>query len=204
MTGDRWATRRASRALIPFARQGVNPPYREGGVAVVPVTARDRVLWGSANTRSDVHLIESLAGAWTPIGLILGARWLCGKNSTGATVYNVDSYWETWREVYRKAGAVKPDDAVCEDCIAKRDGIEPQPCVYRVYDKRGQLLYIGSTRNWRKRRVQHAGTKWWWPAIGRVELEHFASVVEARDAEIEAIQAERPRMNVRHNRGGAA
>lgn len=201
-----WHKGHSSRALIPFARKGAELPYRaDDGSLVVAIKSRPGVTWGSAHTRSEFHLIRDLAGAWTPHGLIVGARWMCGANSIGARLYNPEQVWEDWGEAYRKAGAETSDDAVCRKCRDVRDGVTTRPVVYRCFDKTGQrLLYIGSSKDWDKRRAQHRAQTWWWPVVQSVQLEHFDTLAEARAAEVTAIRAERPQMNRTHNRGVAS
>jgi hypothetical protein len=71
-------------------------------------------------------------------------------------------------------------------------------CLYRFYDSDGLLLYIGITIYGPTRWTQHATYQDWWPAVARVEVEHFPTVTEAHTAEVAAILAERPRYNVMH------
>lgn len=198
-----WHRRWSTHALTNFTR-GADLPYTmEDGVVVTRVTPREGVIWGSSFKHSSIHLIEDLAGAWTPNGLIIGARWLCGGSSIGAKLYHPEAYWATWSQVHINGGAEGPDDVVCLKCRNVRDGVTARPCVYRAYAKSGELLYIGSTKNWEKRRAQHRTGTWWWKAVKDVDLEHFNTLAEAREAERIAIRTEGPRQNVYHNRGTA-
>lgn len=70
--------------------------------------------------------------------------------------------------------------------------------VYRVFDADGALLYIGSTkRDLGARLPEHAGKPWACRAK-RVDVARFDSIEEARDAERDAIAAERPLHNIQH------
>lgn len=70
-----------------------------------------------------------------------------------------------------------------------------RPTVYRLYNKRGTLLYVGSTTNVGARLQNHRGSQPWWPQVRKVRLDHFETIAEARSTEGEAIYAERPRHN---------
>lgn len=67
--------------------------------------------------------------------------------------------------------------------------------VYRIYAEDGLLLYVGSTRNLPNRLEQHSHAKWFRLAY-KVELDEYASEVEARSAERAAIRDECPAANV--------
>lgn len=185
-----------SRALIPFTR-GSEPPYVAEGVTVTRATPKDGVTWGYPVKRSNLHLVADTAAAWTPRGLILGARWVCGATSIGVWLFSPEGYMARYGGFHK---VENPDDLVCLRCRSVRDGTDG-PCVYRVWDKTGaRLLYIGSTKNWPSRRAQHRVNTWWWQLAKSVDLTHYATIEEARAAEAEAIRAERPQMNVAHNR----
>jgi hypothetical protein len=197
---DAWS----SRALLPFTKGEALPynvPTSDGGrIRVTEVRAREGIVIGSPMRRENYHLIDSLAAAWLPDRVAFGAIWLCGAVSIGARVYNSERLEEFYRPWFGDDGSTV-DDQVCMACRAKRDGTDG-PCVYRVWDKdRKRLLYIGSTKSWPARRRQHRSTTWWWQLAKHVDLEHFDTIAEARASEAQAIRAERPQMNVMHNRG---
>lgn len=199
----------SSQALAPFARRRREAPYTESGVRVTPVAPRDGVTVGGPINRSTYHLIESLASAWIDGRMVLGARWLCGSGSIGVRAYHPDRLWSElfskWADPADPENCIEStDDFVCFKCLSVRDGIQPAACVYRAYDKAGQLLYIGSTKNWERRQGQHRSKTWWWPAVKRVDVETHPTVAEAREAEALAIAAEHPRMNIAHNRAGVS
>lgn len=69
--------------------------------------------------------------------------------------------------------------------------------LYRFYGPTDQLLYVGITCNppsrWKKHRARKEG---WWSQIERIDLEHHPSRAELRDAELRAIEMERPIYNI--------
>lgn len=67
--------------------------------------------------------------------------------------------------------------------------------VYRAYDKRHVLLYIGSTNDVRARLIAHRRTSWW-PRVAVVTRTEFPTASAARDAESAAIKAEAPLYNI--------
>lgn len=66
--------------------------------------------------------------------------------------------------------------------------------VYRMFDAKGTLLYIGMTGH--ARRFDEHGVKRWFPAVATITLEWHDTEASARVAEKRAIQAERPRYNI--------
>lgn len=62
--------------------------------------------------------------------------------------------------------------------------------VYRLYDKRGVLLYVGVTGNFGARLSQHKGDKWWAPFIHNHRVVPFRTRPEAERAEAVAIRTE--------------
>lgn len=79
---------------------------------------------------------------------------------------------------------------------------EFSPCVYRAYGPDGKLLYVGSTESFGLRREQHERrAKWYQPEI-RWTTRIYASIAEAKEAELEAIAAEHPIRNVRGRTDG--
>jgi predicted GIY-YIG superfamily endonuclease len=69
--------------------------------------------------------------------------------------------------------------------------------VYRLYDVRGNLLYIGSTTDVAHRFAQHAKVQPWWSRVVWVSEESFNTRDEAYEAEGRAIALEDPKFNVR-------
>lgn len=87
-------------------------------------------------------------------------------------------------------------------------GVEPGPhpaqptTLYRFYDAKGTLLYVGIAGNPGRRFDQHAkgpGGKPWWSQVVGSTMEHFPDRATAAAAEVRAIVAESPVHNVVHN-----
>jgi hypothetical protein len=70
--------------------------------------------------------------------------------------------------------------------------------LYRLFDADGALLYVGIANSPESRWSQHAKTKEWWHLVADKTICWFDTRVVAADAEIKAIQAERPRFNIMH------
>ena len=68
--------------------------------------------------------------------------------------------------------------------------------VYRLYDRRGTLLYVGISRNLSARFAQHASEKSWWPEVARKTAMLYGSRREAMKAELTAIHTEKPVHNI--------
>lgn len=71
--------------------------------------------------------------------------------------------------------------------------------LYRLYDTRGALLYVGVTNNPERRFKQHRDSKPWWPQVARKTVEWRPSRVRALAEEAAAITAETPVYNIDHN-----
>lgn len=80
-----------------------------------------------------------------------------------------------------------------------RTGAPTGHALYRFYDERGRLLYIGITGDVRARFRQHADSKAWWKQVAVREIVHCRTRADLLAAEREAIIRERPRYNVIHN-----
>jgi hypothetical protein len=70
--------------------------------------------------------------------------------------------------------------------------------VYRFYDKEGELLYVGISREIGARFDGHRFTQAWWKDVVRAEFEHFLDRVSAAQREKELIQTLRPKHNKQH------
>lgn len=68
--------------------------------------------------------------------------------------------------------------------------------LYRFFDQKDQLLYVGITRDPPGRWAQHAADKAWWPSVSVREVEWWPTRPAAEAAEKAAITAERPLHNV--------
>jgi GIY-YIG catalytic domain len=73
---------------------------------------------------------------------------------------------------------------------------ETRTALYRFYDARETLLYVGiSVDPWRRWR-EHVLDKPWYPQVRHQSVTWYDSEREARKAETRAIRSERPRFNV--------
>ncbi|WP_327335899.1 GntR family transcriptional regulator [Streptomyces sp. NBC_01324] len=80
------------------------------------------------------------------------------------------------------------------------DGIPERTALYRLYDEAGALLYVGITNDPDFRWKAHLYSNKVWPRqVARHEIEWHESRAAAVRVEIEAIKAERPRHNGKHN-----
>lgn len=69
--------------------------------------------------------------------------------------------------------------------------------LYRFYNRRDQLLYVGITYFKGIRRFsQHKRSKGWWEEVDTIRVEHFTDRIAAREAELKAIERENPRYNL--------
>jgi predicted GIY-YIG superfamily endonuclease len=70
--------------------------------------------------------------------------------------------------------------------------------LYRFFDAKGSLLYVGISLNPGARWKQHRADKPWWTEVANVTVEHHPDRQSVMDAEREAIKRERPRYNRLH------
>lgn len=73
--------------------------------------------------------------------------------------------------------------------------------LYRAFDSRGELLYVGISGQPLGRWRLHATTSQWWPTARRLTYEVFPGEIEALDHERHAIKSEKPRYNRRSATG---
>ena len=67
--------------------------------------------------------------------------------------------------------------------------------LYRFYDHDETLLYVGITANVERRLDKHRNRSFW-TSVARIDLQHFATRLEATDAETLAIRTESPVFNL--------
>jgi len=67
--------------------------------------------------------------------------------------------------------------------------------LYRYFDSKGQLLYVGITKNQFDRLNQHSRNSTWMPFIASATFHHFETREEALRAETKAIATELPKFN---------
>ncbi len=72
--------------------------------------------------------------------------------------------------------------------------------LYRMFDTKGRLLYVGISKSPFERLGQHRAGKEWWTEIASVTMTHYPARPDALEAEAAAITAECPI----YNRAGAA
>ena len=73
--------------------------------------------------------------------------------------------------------------------------------LYRLFDRDGQLLYVGISLHAIRRATEHRGAKSWWPLVARMDLEALpvGTRAEAEAIERDVIVAEQPLHNIVHN-----
>ncbi len=73
---------------------------------------------------------------------------------------------------------------------------ETRWALYRFYDARMRLVYVGKTNEpWRRWR-EHVLEKPWYPRVKHWMVTFYDTEAEARRAELKAIKGERPRSNI--------
>lgn len=71
--------------------------------------------------------------------------------------------------------------------------------LYRLYDADDGLLYIGISKRFGNRWLQHADSQPWWPEVDHQTVAWFPDREVAGDAETAAIRAEHPKFNIIHS-----
>ncbi|MFB6392603.1 GIY-YIG nuclease family protein [Polymorphospora lycopeni] len=71
--------------------------------------------------------------------------------------------------------------------------------LYRFYDRTDVLLYVGITMDLPGRMRTHKREKPWWSDVDHIAVEHYTTRNAALEAEAEAIRAEKPIHNDKHN-----
>jgi hypothetical protein len=71
--------------------------------------------------------------------------------------------------------------------------------VYRMFDEKRRLLYVGTGLSALARAGHHRRHKAWFDDVRRITITPYPSPMEAARAEVEAIGRERPLHNVHHN-----
>lgn len=74
-----------------------------------------------------------------------------------------------------------------------------QHVLYRFFDAHDRLLYVGITGDPESRFHAHSSDKPWWGHVATIKLERFPSRKALAEAEIIAIQSERPKYNRAHS-----
>jgi len=71
--------------------------------------------------------------------------------------------------------------------------------VYRFYNAKGDLLYVGITNRLPVRLGEHEGDKAWWSEVERITVTHLSNRKDAELLEKAAIKEEKPKYNIAHN-----
>lgn len=74
-----------------------------------------------------------------------------------------------------------------------------QTTLYKFYNEKKELLYVGITSQKDDRWSQHKASKPWWKQHKYVVSEHFDTREEALIAEEHSIKVEMPKYNIKHN-----
>ena len=76
--------------------------------------------------------------------------------------------------------------------------------LYRFYDAKGKLLYVGISLNAAARAATHRKGREWWTLAARMEIDHMdCDREEALERERQAISGERPLYNTNGRGNGA-
>lgn len=70
--------------------------------------------------------------------------------------------------------------------------------LYRFFNAEDVLLYVGITKNFGQRWINHASSKPWWTEAQRHTAEWFETRCDAAAAEKRAVVDERPKYNIVH------
>jgi predicted GIY-YIG superfamily endonuclease len=74
--------------------------------------------------------------------------------------------------------------------------VSERTAVYRLFDARSGLLYIGIAKNFGRRWQQHSAAKPWWPQVQRQTVDWYPDREMADEAETLAIADEKPLYNI--------
>jgi len=78
---------------------------------------------------------------------------------------------------------------------------QPRPCkLYRHFNARGELLYVGISLDAIARSAAHARSARWWDEVAQIRIASYPSQEAAAEAEWVAICVESPRYNLRRRR----
>ena len=71
--------------------------------------------------------------------------------------------------------------------------------LYRLFNKEGQLLYVGQSINFGNRVRTHRKVQDWWVDVSFILLENYETLIDLKRAEIQAIISEKPLENIQNN-----
>lgn len=72
--------------------------------------------------------------------------------------------------------------------------------VYTMRNKDKETLYVGMSKDPKKRAKQHAKKKDWYPEVTKTKVKTYPNRESAAKAEKKAIQSKSPKYNIVHNR----
>ncbi|MEU9323230.1 GIY-YIG nuclease family protein [Streptomyces canus] len=81
--------------------------------------------------------------------------------------------------------------------------MQDRTAVYRLYDARESLLYVGITRNIKERWQSHELIQRWWHLVARRDVSWLASRDAALEAEARAVENEGPLYNAKRLSDGS-
>jgi predicted GIY-YIG superfamily endonuclease len=107
-------------------------------------------------------------------------------------------------QVIHKNKGVLPKDVLIQVTMAielekRGNECDSKTVLYRFYDGKNELLYIGVTNNILRRMRQHLRDKDWAKEIHSTKVEYFNERIYALEAEKKAIVAEKPKYNSTYN-----
>lgn len=70
--------------------------------------------------------------------------------------------------------------------------------LYRCFNRKSVLLYVGMTNHPESRFKQHRADKVWWKSVDHITLQRYPSRRDLAQAEADAIQEEQPKFNIAH------
>lgn len=162
--------------MIYFLYQDWRLPYTIDGQCVL--SAHSKTGLAMSRNGSVVHRVAAAAVTFSRRGTRFAARWWHGGGCKDVILLaTADGY-----------------GGLCLRCKAAE---EAKPGVYRCFSASGELLYIGSSRNWQDRLTSHRLKSRWWSEVDDVQFQAYPTLIEARLAERLAIEAESPARNVR-------
>jgi excinuclease UvrABC nuclease subunit len=71
--------------------------------------------------------------------------------------------------------------------------------LYRLFNERSELLYVGISVRGEQRMYEHSQSKWWWLEVEHHVLTQCPTRREALELEELAIKLEKPKFNITHN-----
>ena len=83
--------------------------------------------------------------------------------------------------------------------MRKNSSTNAATVLYRMFDDKGALLYVGISKSPMNRIDEHKRDKFWWEKITRIQYEHFKNRNDAMHAEKRAIKTELPEFNIQSN-----